>query len=146
MKRTTGSLLVLITLFLGVVVAYMVSVRPWQSKVLSHGYSPDGREYCIVQTFKDLVEPYQVSFYVRDADGTWRWNYLEHEDNGWKSASVKFSGGSAKVERNGAPFKDIKLPTDQVDLPNVLPGYRDRYCASALSVEEVFAFHNQKYR
>ena len=133
-------------LLLGVVAAWLVSIRPWQSKVLAQGYSPEGREYCVVQTFKNLVEPYQVSFYVRDSDGIWRWNYLEHEDDGWKSARVTFPAGSARIERNGSQFKEIEIPNDQVDLTTVLPGYRYQYCDSGFSVDDVLAFHNQKYR
>lgn len=146
MKRIAITTLIVFSLMLGIISAYLISIRPWQSKVLAHGFSPEGREYCVVQTFRDFVEPYQVSFYVRDPRGVWIWNYLEHEDNGWKSATVNFSGSSALIQRNGMPFKEIDIPSVQVDLSTVLPGYRDQYCDKDFSVEEVFAFHNQKYK
>ena len=145
MKRTAIISLVLLALFIGLVAAYLVAIRPWQSKILAQGVSPEGREYCVVQTFKDLVEPYQVSFYVRDPEGVWRWHYLEHEDSGWKSAEVIFSEGSSQIQRNGTSFKEIPLPNDQVDLGKIQAGYRDYYCDRGYSVEDVFAFHNQKY-
>ena len=146
MKRITTAIFIVSVLMLGIIAVVLIAIRPWQSKILAHGFTPQGREYCVVQTFRDFVEPYQVSFYVRDAQGIWRWNYLEHEDNGWKSATVKFTGNSALIERNGVQFKDIKIPSDQVDLSTVLPGYRDQYCDKDFSVEEVFTFHNQKYK
>lgn len=145
MKRITITLIITCTLFMGIITAWIVSMRPCQSKVLAHGYSPEGREYCIVQTFKGLTEPYQVSFYIRDPDGIWRWNYLEHEDNGWKSAKVSFSQGLAAIERNGQAFKEMEIPSDSVDLAAVLPGYRDEYCPSDYSVEDVLVFHNRQY-
>lgn len=145
MKRPAVFLAIPLLLVIGAIAVWFASVRPWQSKILAQGHSPEGREYCVVQTFKDLVEPYQVSFYVRDSDGIWRWNYLEHEDKGWKSARVTFSDGSALIERNGVRFKEIEIPTDQVDMAKVRHGYRDYYCDSGFSVQDVFTFHNQKY-
>jgi hypothetical protein len=145
MKRTAIILTCLVILSLGVIATWLASIRPWQSQVLAQGYSPGGREYCVVQTFRDLVEPYQVSFYIRDLDGVWRWNYLEHEDNGWKSARVSFHEGIVRIERNGVKFREIEVPNDQVDLSTILPGYRDRYCDSGFSVDDIFAFHNRKY-
>ena len=145
MKRITIAALILLTLFLGVITMWLVSIRPWQSKVLAHGFSPDGREYCVVQTFKDLIEPYQVSFYIRDKEGIWRWNYLEHEDDGWKSATVVFSGETAQIQRDGVLFKEFALPTDKVDLSKVLRGYSHHYCESGFSVDDIFTFHNHRY-
>ena len=146
MKRNATTALIVSALLIGIIASWLLSIRPWQSKVLAHGFSPEGREYCVVQTFRDVVEPYQVSFYIRDDQGVWRWNYLEHEDNGWRSATVNFTDSSAMIKRNGVPFKELKIPSGQVDLSTVLPGYRDQYCDKDFSVEEVLAFHNQKYK
>jgi hypothetical protein len=103
-------------------------------------------EYCVVQTFKDLGEPYQVSFYIRDTNGVWRWNYLEHEDIAWRSASVKFSNDKAIVYRNGIDFKEIAMPTGTIDLASVPGGYVDYYCPSEFAAQDVLNNHNNKYR
>ena len=145
MKRALVSISIVLALIAGLVPAWLI-IRPWQSKILTRGYSPEGREHCVVQTFKGFIEPYQVSFYIRDAEGVWRWNYLAHQDNGWKTATVTFSQGAAQISRNGTPFKVIEVPTDQVDLTQVLPGYRNDYCDGSYSVEDVFEFHNLKYQ
>lgn len=128
------------------VASYVVAVCPGRSGVLSQGTSPSGQEYCVVQTFKGLVEPYQVSFYIRDTSRVWRWNYLEHEDNAWRSAAVEFTGGNAMVSRNGKPFREIAMPTGIVDIATVSGGYVDYYCPPEFTVEDVLRFHNNKYR
>ena len=143
-SKTTIPILLLLISF-GVIATWLVSIRPWQSKILAHGQSPEGREFCLVQTFRDLAEPYQVSFYIRDANGIWRWNYLGHQENGWKSGTVTFSNGSAFIERNGVMLKEIEIPTESVDLVGVLPGYRHHYLGSEFTTDDVFAFHNQRY-
>lgn len=127
------------------VVSYLAWVRPWQSRILTQGMSPEGREFCIVQTFVNFVEPYQVSFYIRDANRIWRWNYLEHEDVAWRSASVEFSKGNALVCRNGKPFREIEMPTDTVNLASVTGGYVDNYCPADFTAQDVLKFHNDKY-
>ena len=145
MKSSKITILVLLLIFFGAIATWLVPIRPWQSKILAHGHSPEGREYCLVQTFRDLVEPYQVSFYIRDANGIWRWNYVGHQENGWKSGTVTFSDGSALIERNGAMLKEIEIPSESVDLAGVLPGYSHQYLGSELTTDDVFAFHNQRY-
>lgn len=137
--------LILALIFFVTIAGWLVSIRPWQSKILARGYSPEGREYCLVQTFRDLAEPYQVSFYVRDANGIWRWNYLGHQENGWRSGTVTFSEGSTFIERNGVMLKEIQIPNESLDMAEVLPGYRHHYLGSELTTDDVFAFHNQRY-
>ncbi len=126
--------------------AYAACIGPGRSGIVAHGWSPEGREYCIVQTFKTIAEPYQVSFYIRDRDGVWRWNYLAHQDSVWRSATVSFSGGFAHVSRDGNPFRDIRVPTNRVDLAKVEPGYRDDYCPPNFSENDLLSFHNKKFR
>jgi hypothetical protein len=145
MKNTYIIIGVICLIILGSIAAFVGSIRPWQSKILDHGYSPAGVEYCVIQTYKTLIEPYQVSIYIRDSDGIWRWNYLEHEDNGWKSASVTFSNDTATVSRNGKVFRDVKIPTDTIDIASIQPGYRDRYLTSDYTVDDVFEYHNQNH-
>ena len=132
--------------YLSTIAAFVWWIGPGRSGILVKGHSPEGMEYCVVQTFKDMVEPYQVSFYIRDADGLWRWNYLEHEDVAWGSAQVEFHGSVVKVSRNGQPFRDIPMPTGRVDIATVQAGYRDYYCPAVYSAEDVLRFHNKKYR
>ena len=113
---------------------------------MAQGTSPEGRQYCVVQTFKDMVEPYQVSFYVRDVAGVWRWNYLEHEDVAWHSATVTFTNRVAHVSRNGVPFRDVVLPSNTVDLAEVQPGYQDYDCPANFTADDILKFHNRKFK
>ena len=138
--------IIILAAYFSAVVAFVVWVGPGRSGVLARGKSPTGQEYCVVQTFKGLTEPYQVSFYVRDASGIWRWNYLEHQDVAWRTATVDFSNGVAHVSHNGATVRDILLPTNTVDLATVQPGYRDDYCPSNFTAEDILAFHNKKFK
>lgn len=124
---------------------FLLMVGPWRSGVLIQGMSPAGNEYCIVQTYKNLFEPYQVSFYIRDEEGLWHWNYLEHEDNAWRSADVKFKDKMVVVFRNGKAFKEIELPREKVDLSAVLPGYSHHYLSAEYSFADVLDEHNSRY-
>jgi len=133
--------------FYAVVAAgYMMMIGAGRSGIVAQGTSPNGKEYCIVQTYKGWTEPYQVSFYIRDASGIWRWNYLAHQDTVWSSAAVTFSNGVAHVSRDGHAYRDISLPTDTVDLMKIKPGYRDHYCPSNFTAEDILSFHNKKFR
>jgi len=130
----------------GVLVAgYLMMIGAGRSGIVARGTSPDGREYCIVQTYKGWAEPYQVSFYVRDASGIWRWNYLAHQDTVWNTATVTFNGGVAHVSRDGRHYRDVPLPTNTVDLATIQPGYRDEYCESNFTPEDILSFHNEKF-
>lgn len=133
---TVASYLVLLS-------AYIVWVGPGRSGILTQGRSPEGREYLVVQSFKNMVELYQVSFYVRDEVGTWHWNDLEHEDAAWHSATVTFSNGAAQVRRNGNPFREIALPAKPVDLAQVGPADHNHFCPATFTVDEVVAFHHK---
>jgi hypothetical protein len=128
------------------VVGYLMMIGAGRSGIVARGSSPEGREYCIVQTYKGWTEPYQVSFYIRDASGVWRWNYLAHQDTVWNSATVTFSGGMAHVNHDGSPVRDIPLPTNTVDLTKIEPGYRDDYSPSNFTPEDILSFHNKKFR
>lgn len=92
---------------------------PWHSRVLAHGVSPSGQEYCVVQSFQDWVEPYQISFYIRDTNRVWRWNYLDHEGYAWRTASASFTGEKVTVYRNGIPYRSLAMPTGTVDVAAV---------------------------
>jgi len=113
-----------------------VRVGLGRSGIITSGTLPDGREYCVVQTYRDLVEPYQVSLYVRDIAGTWDWYYLEHEDNAWRDARVEFHDGHATVHRNGELFREIELSSV----------FKNESLPASLTIAEVEDRHHKKYK
>lgn len=119
---------------------------PWHTRIVTQGTSPSGQEYCVVQTFQDLVEPYQISFYIRDTNRVWRWNYLDHEGYAWRTASVAFSATQAMVFCNDELFQNIPMPTGSVDIAAVSKGYAHFYCPAEFAVEDVFEFQKRKTR
>ncbi|MCD8534913.1 MAG: hypothetical protein LR011_09035 [Verrucomicrobia bacterium] len=121
------------------------AIGPGQSGLLASGTTPEGREYCVVQTFKSWIEPYQVSLYARDETGLWHWKYLEHEANSWQPVEVTFAEGKAQVFSKGALAGEVDLPSQTVDLDSILPGYRDHYISSDASIEDLVHLHNKKY-
>ena len=136
----------ILLIYLSVIVAYVVLVGPGRSGILTRGISPQGLEYCVVQTFKGMAEPYQVSFYIRDTSGLWHWNYLAHQDDAWRLATVYFSNGVARVSRDGVFRREIPIPTNVVDLATVLAGYQDEYCPSNFAVEDILKYHNERFK
>lgn len=134
----TGFGAVLLLVVLAPLAYHLFLGGPWHTRVVTHGTSPSGQEYCVLQAFQDLGEPYQISFYIRDTNGVWRWNYLDHEGYAWRSADVAFSAEHAQVSRNGKPFRDIQIPTGTVDLATIPAGYRNHYAPAELSVEQLF--------
>lgn len=142
-KLMWGSVVGVTSAYFVLLLSLLFYASPGHSRIITQGTSPKGQEYCVVQSFQDLVEPYQVSFYIRDTGGVWHWNYLEHEDLAWRSAKVEFRGDIALVSRNGVPFREISLPTNMVDMATIPTGYRYYYCPANLTAEEVFQFHNQ---
>jgi hypothetical protein len=116
---------------------------PGHSRIVTQGKSPSGQEYCVVQSFQALPEPYRVSFYIRDTSGVWHWKYLEHEDLAWRSAKVEFLGDVALVSRDGVPFREIPLPTNTVDLAQVQYGNRHNYCPADFTAAQVLKHHSR---
>ena len=145
-RRVLVSGIGILCIYVLLILGYVIMVWPGQSKILARGTSPMGQEYCIVQTYKGWAEPYQVSFYIRDGSGMWRWNYLAHQDIAWHSAIVTFTNGMAQVSRDGRPYRDVPMPTNTVDLARIEPGYRDEYCPSNFSAEDVLLFHNKRFK
>lgn len=154
--RSTGATVMLASGFsicaayIAAIVTFIIWVGPYRSGIVLHGRSPDGREYCVVQTYKTLGlvgEPYQVSFYIRDADRVWHWNYLAHEDNAWRGVKVVFADGVVRVSANGRPRREIPMPAGTVDVAAVQQGgLRDAYLPAEFSAEEVLQWHNAKFR
>lgn len=87
-------------LWLALMIALLVKMGPWRTGVLCQGFSPDGREYCVVQSHEVLFE-FRVSFYLRNAEGVWQWHYLAHDDDSWRSASVEFTSETIRITREG---------------------------------------------
>ncbi|NLX12593.1 MAG: hypothetical protein GXY44_02930 [Phycisphaerales bacterium] len=138
-----------IALFLAIlmpVALHLYLAGPWHTRIVTKGVSPSGQEYCVIQTFQDFVEPYQISFYIRDANRLWRWNYLDHEGYAWRTASASFSDDKVSVYRNGKPYRSIAMPTGTVDIVSVPKGYANYYCPPEFSVEDVFEFQKRKTR
>jgi hypothetical protein len=147
--RSTGGVIrffsVIGILLLLLIAWYFAMVRPGQSGVVVTGESQDGREYCIVQTYRDLIEPYQVSLYVRDSAGSWRWHYLEHEDNAWRSARVEFQGAQVVVYRNSERFREIELDREAIEKVTPELTRKERALPAELSVNEVARLHHVRY-
>ncbi|MCF6284385.1 MAG: hypothetical protein L3K26_04270 [Candidatus Hydrogenedentes bacterium] len=143
----TGAGITIGVAYLWAITAFISAAGPEHSGIVVEGLSPSGQEYCVVQTYTGIwTEPYQVSFYIRDGDGVWRWNYLEHEDLAWRSAQVEFADDKAIVSRNGKHFSEIPMPADSVDLATVLPGYRDEYCPATFTVAAILGHHNERFK
>jgi len=132
---------------LGTIGWWSYQVAPGRSGIVTSGTAPDGREYCVVQTFQVLSEPYHVSLYVRDDLRIWRGYYLQHQDFGWRSARVEVNGDRAVVERNGERFKEIELAADPAEPEVIRPGaYMElRALSPDLSAAEVARLHNTKF-
>ena len=128
-----GAIPLLVMVFL--VGGYLYWACPGHSKILTEGTSPSGQEYCVLQVHNgSLTEPYTVSFWIRDTNGVWRWNYLDHESLAWGSAVVTFSAEQAHVSSDGEPFRDIQMPGGIVDMA-ANPGH---YKARELTAIELF--------
>jgi hypothetical protein len=145
-KMLTGIGTAILLAYLFVIIGYVVLVGPGRSGILAQGTSPQGLEYCVVQTYKGMIEPYQVSFYIRDTNGLWRWNYLAHQDFSWRSVKVSFKDNSPEIYESSEYMRSVPLPTNSINLATVLPGYRDEYCPSNFTIEDVLKYHNEKFK
>lgn len=126
------------------VVYHLYLGGPWHTRIVTKGISPSGQEYCVVQAFQDLAEPYQISFYIRDTNRIWRWNYLDHEGYAWRTASASFTGDKVTIYRNGKPYRSMEMPTGTVDIASVPKGYANYYCPAEFTVEDVFELHREQ--
>jgi len=145
-KLMIGTGMAIFLIYLSAIAAHVVAVGPYRSGILSQGTSPDGAEYCVVQTYKPLgliAEPYQVSFYMRDADRVWRWQYLAHEDDAWRDVAVAVSGGKARVSHRGSPVRELSLPTGSINTNTMREGVD--YLPASYSAEDIQKWHNTKF-
>ena len=131
-------------LWLGLFAVYVVKVvAPWRNPVRAQGFSAEGREYCVVQTFDGFTD-YQVSFYLRDTSGVWHWNYLAHDDDSWGDTSVEFSGTVIRVRCEGVVVREIRF----ADAVKPAGPNADRAASFPVtfSVADVAAAHRQRFR
>lgn len=70
---------------------------PFTSTVVAQKKAESGTEVCIVQRFKDLSEPYQVSLYAKHPGGNWRWHYMDHEADRLRYVSITIEGNTASI-------------------------------------------------
>jgi hypothetical protein len=127
----------------GSFLAVGIQIRPWQSGILAQGRSPDGQEYCVVQTFQGFIEPYRVSLYVRDPDRVWHWHYLAHQDNSWPSATVEFTDDSIVIREDGVVRRRHPRKLEPVDAAGVRTGNSLTYYPAHFTVEDVAAAHHE---
>lgn len=127
--------------WLTLVGGYVVHVGPWRSGILCQGVSPEGQEYFAVQTFKGFIEPYQVSFYIRDARGVWQWHALGHDDDAWRGIAVKFTPEAIVVTHTGSYRREI--PRRGTGIHQDSETYNQ---PAKLSAAEVAELHQREYR
>ena len=122
---------------------YLAWVQPGDDKIIVRGTAPDGSEYFVVQTYSgSLTEPYQVSFFLRDMDDVWRWNYVAHESVSWRSGRVVFEGGSAQVYRGETCERVVDLDFS----PLTEQDYAWEYAFPAnWTAKQVAARHHDRY-
>ena len=122
---------------------YLAWVQPGDDKIIVRGTAPDGREYFVVQTYSgSLAEPYQVSFFLRDMDGVWRWSYVAHESVSWRSGRVVIEAGSAQVYRGETRERVVDLDSS----PLTEQDYAWEHAFPAdWTVEQVAAWHHDRY-
>ena len=67
-------------------------VRPFfpanEPLLIAKATAPEGTTAYLTQTYRGLLELYDVHFYTRDRKGIWRKYYVEHEDTFWSSGSL----------------------------------------------------------
>lgn len=97
-------------------------------RMLDHGQTPDGREYVLFQV--RTGEPYSVELYIRNAEGEWRFYYVDHEVWPWRHGGrVDFSDGKIRVFCGNEPFRTIAKEWEWI---------KSKRCPAAMTAEEVF--------
>ena len=112
---------------------------PFTSGVVMHKTLQNGVDVCIVQYFKGLAEPYQVSLYARYPKGNWRWFYLEHEAERWRNTSIDLQRNDiALIYERGKLEATVSLDRDSVE------DREARYFPGYLSCEELNQAHKSR--
>jgi len=131
------------SIYLGYLYWLVSPALPWHSGIVVQGTSPKGAEYCVVQSYYNVVEGYRVSFYIRDTGGVWHQSIMDFETSAWRSAKVDFSDALAAVSRDGVLYREIPLPAKPVDWAAIKPDERNNHCPSNFTVAEVVQSHHR---
>ncbi len=133
-RLTLGGVWVLVLLILGAWIADGFSSR--HEQILDKGFTPDGREYCLIQ--RRGGEPYQVELFVRDKSGDWVFHYIDHEIWPWRSGHLDFSDDTVRVFHGDRPHCPVTLKP-----PDDPTTYKARFAAS-VTPEEILAGAEEK--
>ncbi len=83
---------------------------PRHERILDRGFTPDGREYCLLRVRDDGSRLADVRLYVRNEGGVWMWHDVEHDAWPWRSGGrLDFSDGTARVFRGDRFFRTVEL-------------------------------------
>lgn len=132
-------ILIPVVIWLLMVAAVLWLNAPFTSGVVTYKTLQGGIDTCIVQYFKGLAEPYQVSLYARYPNSNWRWFYLEHESERWRDTSIELKkDGIVSIYEKGKLETTISLNKDSLEDKEAgyFPGF--------LSCEDISQEH--KYR
>lgn len=116
--------------------SFVIPQFPFTSGVIAHAFSPTGEEVCVVQTYKGIAEPYQVSLFARRPGQKWVWSYLAHQDSRWSFCRIEFAGDALCVYRGFQLNRTFSLART-TDLSAALGPLPAEY-----SPEQILAYHN----
>ena len=143
-KATLTTLIFLVSVpasaVLLIVIATLWLNVPFTSGVITHQTLQNGVEVCIVQYFKGLAEPYQVSLYAKSSVGNWRWFYIDHEAERWRNARIDFTEENKALIYNKGKI-EATVPVDK----NSLAAEEGGYFPSTFSCEEINQAHTRKF-
>lgn len=130
------------TVSLGAVVLLAGHVPHWVSSgIVTSASGPRGEEFHVIQTYKGIGEPYQVTLFARNPGQKWTRTYLAHQDWSWSGCKIEVTGDS--VILRGGDEKErtysIKHLTESVELLST--GMAAEYTPDQLAER-----HNEIYR
>jgi hypothetical protein len=76
---------------------FLVIVNPGGDGKLASLQLPDGTQYVVAQRCNWNLEPYTVSFYMKDSNGKWGWCYIDHQASRWHDVDIKYNEASDSV-------------------------------------------------
>jgi hypothetical protein len=82
--------IILGSLALFVVAAFIVIIQPGTSGVVASMQLPDGSQYMVTQRCNWNLEPYTVAFYMRHPGGNWGWCYIDHQASRWSNVAMTY--------------------------------------------------------
>ncbi len=81
-------------------------------RILDRGFTPDGREYCLLRVVADGRDTpgADIRLYVRNRDRIWMCHYVDRMAWPWRSGGhLDFSDGTARVFRGDRYFRTVEL-------------------------------------